>query len=295
MSKKFLSNGPVVIGGVGGSGTRVVAEILSYLGFYIGRDLNHAKDNLSYTLLFKRAKWLYHNMNSEKKIFLGLDVLTKSMVGKGSFNLQEYYYILNAFLSMSLYRQNKFGTERGKWAWNRMIKIFQKSNYDRSAYIGWGWKEPNSYLLVHYFNQYFKDLKYIHTIRHGLDMAFSWNQQQLFNWAGIYGILPPNLKKDVPRASLSYWVAANQKVIKTGKELGPEKFLLLNYDQLCLHPEKEIQKICEFLDVRPSLDQLNELVSIPTVPKSKGRYKSHNLNQFDKNDIDYVKELGFEV
>ena len=60
--------GPVVIGGVGGSGTRVLAEILSLFGFYLGNDLNGAKDNLVYTLLFKRPNWFYRNKDNRKII-----------------------------------------------------------------------------------------------------------------------------------------------------------------------------------------------------------------------------------
>ena len=58
--------GPVVIGGVGGSGTRVIAEILRELKFFIGNDLNGPLDNLTYTLLFKRKKWYYKNYNNRK-------------------------------------------------------------------------------------------------------------------------------------------------------------------------------------------------------------------------------------
>src|SRR6266550_6138718 len=49
---------PVAIGGVGGSGTRLVAEILRHLGYYMGRDLNEASDNLWFTLLFRRTELL---------------------------------------------------------------------------------------------------------------------------------------------------------------------------------------------------------------------------------------------
>ncbi len=49
---------PVAIGGVGGSGTRVVAQLLMKLGFYIGSDLNKANDNLWFVLLFNRIEIL---------------------------------------------------------------------------------------------------------------------------------------------------------------------------------------------------------------------------------------------
>jgi hypothetical protein len=38
--------GPVANGGVGGSGTRVFAEILREFGLYMGNCLNNASDNL---------------------------------------------------------------------------------------------------------------------------------------------------------------------------------------------------------------------------------------------------------
>ena len=49
---------PVVIGGVGGSGTRLIAQCLNELGFFLGPDLNEANDNLWFTLLFKRTRIL---------------------------------------------------------------------------------------------------------------------------------------------------------------------------------------------------------------------------------------------
>lgn len=44
----------VVVGGVGGSGTRWVAHVLAALGIHMGLDQNESLDNLTYTLLFKR-------------------------------------------------------------------------------------------------------------------------------------------------------------------------------------------------------------------------------------------------
>ncbi len=49
---------PVAVGGVGGSGTRLIAEILRRLDYYMGDDLNVAGDNLWFTLLFKRPELL---------------------------------------------------------------------------------------------------------------------------------------------------------------------------------------------------------------------------------------------
>ena len=44
---------PIAVGGIGGSGTRLIADCLRELDLFIGGDLNPAYDNLWFTLLFK--------------------------------------------------------------------------------------------------------------------------------------------------------------------------------------------------------------------------------------------------
>jgi hypothetical protein len=51
-------NSIVFIGGLGGSGTRVVAGAVARLGYYPGGCLNASNDNLIFTELFKRPGWL---------------------------------------------------------------------------------------------------------------------------------------------------------------------------------------------------------------------------------------------
>ena len=80
MQKNGELSGPVIIGGVGGSGTRVVAEIINLLGFYIGDDLNPAKDNLWFLLLFKRPRWFRRARHDKHEIFTGLSLLSKAML-----------------------------------------------------------------------------------------------------------------------------------------------------------------------------------------------------------------------
>ncbi len=67
---------PVIIGGVGGSGTRVIAELLSKIGYYIGNDLNNASDNLLYTLIFKRPNWFRKTLEILKKFSVVLNFFT---------------------------------------------------------------------------------------------------------------------------------------------------------------------------------------------------------------------------
>ena len=47
-NEKNIVNGPVVIGGVGGSGTRVVAKLLKTMGYYLGDSDEYTNDNIDF-------------------------------------------------------------------------------------------------------------------------------------------------------------------------------------------------------------------------------------------------------
>lgn len=77
-SSSRLNDCLVAVGGIGGSGTRLVIQIIEALGFYIGADLNKARDNLLFTLLFRRKNIF---LDSEEIINNSFDILIKSLRG----------------------------------------------------------------------------------------------------------------------------------------------------------------------------------------------------------------------
>jgi hypothetical protein len=295
MQKNGELSGPVIIGGVGGSGTRVVAEIINLLGFYIGDDLNPAKDNLWFLLLFKRPRWFRRARHDKHEIFTGLRLLSKAMFHKIGPGWPEVKFLIRAVLEISIFGHNYKGDGRGLWpfvrAWN-MVAGHPKMILNPNR---WGWKEPNSHIYLDYLADFFSNMKYIHTIRHGLDMAFSDNQQQLYNWGPIFGLELPQTKSDEPAASLKFWIKSNRRVIESGQKLGDQNFLVVNFDRLCLSPESEIQKIVSFLNIEPNPEKLEALIRIPQKPKSLGRYRAHNISQFDPADLNELERLGFST
>ena len=295
MQKNGELSGPVIIGGVGGSGTRVVAEIINLLGFYIGDDLNPAKDNLWFLLLFKRPRWFRRARHDKHEIFTGLRLLSKAMLHKIRPGWPEVKFLIRAVLEISIFGHNYKGDGRGLWpfvrAWN-MVAGHPKMILNPNR---WGWKEPNSHIYLDYLADFFSNMKYIHTIRHGLDMAFSDNQQQLYNWGPIFGMELPQTKSDEPAASLKFWIKSNRRVIESGQKLGDQNFLVVNFDRLCLSPESEIQKIVSFLNIEPNPEKLEALIRIPQKPKSLGRYRAHNISQFDPADLNELERLGFST
>lgn len=292
--KNLIESSPVAIGGVGGSGTRVIAEILKELNFYIGNDLNSANDNLWFTLIFKRPKWLAKNMNNPKEIFKGFSIFENAMKGL-EIGPSRMMFILKATLDIFLKGHDYLASGNGFWALKRMENLLQAPKVNLSNYQGWGWKEPNTHIYLNFLNDYFKDLKYIHVIRHGLDMAYNKNQAQLYSWSWFYGIELSHQSVFLPKDSLNYWYKSNSRAIELGKSLLGDRFLLVNFENLCSNPEDEIKKILDFLDLGQREINLNKLTSLPKKPQSSGLYRKQNLDIFTEAEIDCVGQLGFTV
>lgn len=289
-------SGPVAVGGVGGSGTRVIAEILIKLGFYMGKRLNKALDNLWFTLLFKRPQWFSEGLSARKaQTFRGFRIFEKVMTGQPRLRMGERAFIVRAAIERNYFSKHKYLGKNYR-AWLAAISMLRSKWPDLSEFVGWGWKEPNTYIFIEYLAKYYHQrIKYIHVIRHGLDMAYSRNQKQLYNWGHLFGVQIPASPKLLPKASLNYWIRANERAVSLGKRHLGDRFLLVNFDELCSYRDREVERLTKFLELSNSIVNMNQLYNVPTRPSSTGRYKQHDLSIFDRGEIDAVRRLGFEV
>lgn len=288
--------GPVAVGGIGGSGTRLVAEILIRLGFYMGSDLNHANDNQWFTLLFKRPAWFEkHARGKQSEISKGIAIFEKAMTGRLDPGPAELAFIMKAAVPMAMRGHDHLHHGRGYWSFKRMKNLLRSGGGKSARHIGWGWKEPNTHIYLEYLCDYFPSLKYIHVFRHGLDMAYSKNQAQLYNWGRLFGVEMPLSASLIPKASLKYWIEANRKAIMLGTRLLGDRFYQVNMDELCRHPEKGIHSLTGFLNLNPQKVDLELLMSLPRTPPTAQRYKKHDLQCFSLKEIYELQELGFRV
>ncbi|MCT4565386.1 MAG: sulfotransferase [Maledivibacter sp.] len=288
--KNNIIKGPIVIGGVGGSGTRIVAELIKEIGFYLGCDLNHANDNLLFTFLFKRPRWYLSNCNNWGEIKKGLTVFEGIMTTRFDSSIKDMDFI-NRIMIKDFYSDNK----NKAWVDKRLSNIPKYKEIDLNQYLGWGFKEPNSHIYLENLSKYFKEMKYIHVIRHGLDMAFSENQYQLHNWGSLFGINIPNDGARLPKASLNYWIKSNKEAIRKGRELLGNNFILLKFDELYLEPKKQIDRMIDFLEVKKPIVRKKFLYTLPQKPRTSGRYRKNDLSIFTENQINEVINLGFTV
>ena len=268
---------PIVIGGVGGSGTRLIAEYLRKLNIFIGHDLNSANDNLLFTLIFKRAEVLTTSNNEFNKL---IDLFISSMTGSSLTKQQ-----CNTITELAKYPRNQHSLEWLQERKKHSLKQKQKINLN----ICWGWKEPNTHIIMDRLTQYFPNMKYIHVARNGLDMAYSTNQNQLELWGrNVLG----DKFEITPYYSLRYWCEVHKKLDEIKLQM-KDNFYLLNYDNFCTTPQIETNKLLNFLDIDASSNKVEQLKALINKPSSIGRYKKHDISIFDKGDIATVKKLGF--
>ena len=271
---------PVVIGGIGGSGTRLIADCLTDLGFFMGYDLNQAFDNLWFALLFTRAETLKLSNRDFGKL---VDILIMGIKGRNDFTEEQ----VSEITKLALLNRDRHSRI---WLDRRAASLLSKKP-NLAAEVRWGWKAPNSHVFLDRLDRHIQGLKYIHVTRNGLDMAHSKNQSQLRLWGQSF---IGEEATGSPYYSLKFWCISHKRVIKTGTTMG-KRFLLFNYDRFCSHPQEGIETLATFLNLDIPDNTRRKLLKKIHPPDSIGRFRQYGTKIFDEGDIAYVRELGFDT
>lgn len=270
----------VAIGGVGGSGTRLIAQIVAHLGWDLGGDLNQATDNLWFTLLFKRVE-LWRSAATDAEFRRATDtfraVMSARPLGPGA----EMW--LRGLVADRPHHDRPWLLERVESLLAASARVIQPRP--------WGWKEPNTHVFLDRLAVAYPDMSYVHVVRNGLDMAHSPNQQQLALWGPLLFGLPA---EQGPRAALRFWCAVQRRIDRIGQDLSG-RLLVLNYDDLCRAPDRQLTALTDFLGLPASRAADPSLRSLVRVPDSIGRFKRHGLGMFDPADVEFVRAQGFDV
>jgi hypothetical protein len=140
-----------------------------------------------------------------------------------------------------------------------------------SAQAPWAIKNPKSILMLGYWLAAFPDLRFIHVVRSGLDMAYSNNDYQLANFQEF--VLGPE-ERSLPRPlrAMAYWRTANLRAAALGEERLGERYLLLRFEDLCSEPGAVASRIGHF--VGAALDPVAAASEV-VPPTSIGRWRNH--------------------
>ena len=227
----------------------------------MGSHLNRSLDNLWFPFLLRNPHWFQAAADhAPQQIIQRLKLLEKAMTGQITPTPGEIALTVRAVAGFLRHRDD---TMPEPDTIKNALALLRSRRTDLSAYRGWGWKAPNSQILIDYLPQVFPALIYIQAIRHGLDMAYSTNKRQLRLWGPMFGIDVPEDDHLLPRAALEYWVASNRATIEHGTRLLGDRFYLLNFDQLCADPPTEIARLLAVLSINPGSVDVAHLCSLP--------------------------------
>jgi hypothetical protein len=246
---------PVVIGGTGGSGTRVVARIVRHAGFFIGRNLNDYEDAMEF--VETNDRWI--NRYSLR------DIAPLSQE-------EESWFLRDYTASVKRHRSPM-----------------------PADHLAWGWKEPRSIYVLTYLHQHWPELKFIHVIRDGRDMACSSNQNQLRKHGAA--VLRHELQGLAPAVgSASLWARINVNAGSYGETQMDSRYLRVKYESLCEAPESSISEILRFLgaeDARPTEQMLAEVSPPATIGRWRVLADSTTLASIRSVAGDALERFGY--
>src|ERR1700683_1137606 len=223
---------PIVIGATGGSGTRVIAAILRRAGFFLGTNLNDAIDSQEFPQLYDR--WINR-------------------------------YILRDVAPLC--------AEEEAWmAADFRASIDRHRSTMPAPHGPWAWKEPRSIYLLPFLNQQFPEMKFIHVVRDGRDMAFSKNQNQVRKHGhALLRVAPGDCPE--PLRSALLWAAINAQAAAYGETQLHGRYLRIRYETLCADPVNSVREILDFAGVDKGPNAV-ELVGEITPAASIGRWRT---------------------
>lgn len=243
---------PLVIGGSGGSGTRVLTRIAMSAGYFMGANLSESEDALQFVDFHER----YINR----------------------YNLRDICPFTNE--EETLMRQNLDSCV---------------SSLGVPAGSKWGWKWPKSIHLLPFYDAVFPEMRFLHVIRDGRDMALSSNRNQLEKQGtSVLRTLYKDRPEEVRQAAL--WNAVNLRALQYGREHMPGRYLVVKFEDLCADPIAWTSKIFDFLDGDPSM--VVSAAKGVSGPSSIGRHLSCEvqlLSEIEDVCFDGLKTFGYET
>lgn len=252
---------PIVVGGTGGSGTRVVQALLSDVGVYMGKALNQPGDAMQFEPL------LDEKINPVLELVRGLDYAPDAITPALR---KEIIQAIRA--TAALYLE------------------------DRPKDISlWGWKNPRSMFLLPLIHSVFPKLYFIHVVRDGRDMAFSKNQNQPHkHYQALFGqAYSANAPEKAAIQAIELWSKANLDAAEFGARALGERYIRVRFEDICAEPEKESRRLFGLLGLAttPSAEALQAIEK----PNTVGRFQeeAEMLEAVTKAGAASLKAFGY--
>ena len=291
----------MVVGAVGGSGTRVLCRILKDLGYYMGVTRGGSSDTIWFPDLlgwpdsFATPEDLESpSLGTRDQISRRLELFEKLMFSQFS-GLSHTTCVRARWLWFRTVVMDPFYPERIRRSSKLNFRSLTRSGawrtLEQASFRGWGWKEPISHFYLPQLSERYPAMRYIHVVRHGLDMGLTGNEWQYTTWAHLLG-LP---KVPTPTQLIHFWVKVNRRVRAFASENLAERFLIIRFEDLVLDTRATLKRLGRFLDIdldAKTVDQLSQRIQ---KPDTIGRHKQLDLSLIPQPDLDEIRSFGYRV
>ncbi|NEX18235.1 MAG: hypothetical protein C1943_16905 [Halochromatium sp.] len=243
---------PVVIGGYGGSGTRVLPPALRLAGYWMGAWVNRRTEDALSTRFFQQ-RYFEQAIADDPVQHAQLE--------------QEF---------------------------RRAIRGHRVGMPDPTA--AWGWKNPRCMWVIPFLVRHYPELRFIHLVRDGRDVALSENLNLLRKHGQLF--LGKPYQQEPVCAQLHLWALGNERAARDGERLLGDRYLRLSYEALCSAPRETLARMFTHLGqpLTPQLlDQAQQLV-VPSRSIGAWRHSEHDCLHRPTREISAVlQRFGYAV
>ena len=246
---------PIIIGAMGGSGTRLLVQILRAAGVWMGKLVDPiSEDSLPMRYFLKRRF-------NEIVQFIDKERPPTAVINKWFDNAVQ---------------QHLWGIPDQNTAW--------------------GWKNPRNMWLLPFFTRFYPNLRIIHMIRDGRDMATSNNTFLLKKHGEI--LLGKNYSRSRTLSQLRLWTMGNLRAWEFGNKILGKNYMLVKYEDLYLSPNQIIRKIFKFFALDTSEILVSKCASMVSSSVSIGRWKKthdQHLISLESSTKRAMETFGYEI
>jgi hypothetical protein len=246
---------PLVIGGLGGSGTRVFTRVVQLGGTFMGAGLPESEDVVALEEFADRWTVPY----------------AKARVSGQP--LPEIEQMSQEFQECMQRHREPIAETGGRW----------------------GWKKPQNIHLLPFLIDHFPQLRFVHVVRDGRDLAFGGRSRPDITSAYV----DPDMENESePNRMLAFWATANRLAADVAKgRLGEGRYLVLRFEDLCQRPEPVVERLLEFSGADPSDgDLVARAAAEVELSESLGRWRAADpatVEQAVKLGDRAMKQFGY--
>lgn len=277
---------PFVVIGMHRSGTSLVSRILDKSGIMMGKDLQTDHESKFFIQL---NKWIYQNAGADWARPKALEELIDYAPARKQ--VEEYLRIRIASSS-----SKKFSGRNLK---NGLFDMDSK----------WGWKDPRNGPSLPIWKDIWPEMKIIHVVRHGVDVAASLHSRSLKNWTEDEGRFKKWTKIYKWRSSkspirkgqraatlthaLEFW--AEQMDVEKKVIQSYENVLEIRYEDLLTSPAVVLKDIWNYIGKETDEKLLREIETMVDYSRAFAYKQNEELSVFAQENKSILERFGYSA